>query len=255
MSYSRIVPRCLLAARTVMMRPSMALCISCQHCLTTVSDSVHRGKNSVAVSASTIPEDTNKEGPLSIPDFNNNRVAFETKSTASLLRAYIVFQLCRIKPLVNHADQLLHMTRRVFGDYITDSLLKATLFGHFCGGEDEERLQPAIADLRRNGIGGILDYAAESDVPTAKFNQPAREYSYESEAACDGNVSIFRSCIRSVANVSPNGFAAIKITALGNPLLLERMSQAIVETKNLFAKFDINGDGRISRDEFERAHR
>lgn len=238
-----------------MMRPSMTLRLSCQRSLTTGSDSVHRGKSSMAFSASKIPEDTNTEGSLSIPDFNSNRVAFETKSTASLLRAYLVFRLCRIRPLVNHADPLLGMTRRVFGDYITDSLLKVTVFGHFCAGEDEERLQPAIADLRRNGIGGILDYAAENDVPTAKFNQPAREYSYESEAACDRHVNIFRSCIRSVANVSPDGFAAIKITALGNPLLLERMSQAIVETKNLFAKFDINGDGRISRDEFERAHR
>jgi proline dehydrogenase len=151
------------------------------------------------------------------------------------------------------------MTRKVFGDTITDSLLKATLFGHFCAGEDEKRLEPVIAELRRNGIGGILDYAAESDAdeesPSAEFNQPVREYAYESEAACDRHVQVFRSCIRSVANVSPDGFAAIKVTALGNPLLLERMSLAIVESKNLFARFDQNGDGFINREEFEQGYR
>jgi hypothetical protein len=44
------------------------------------------------------------------------------------------------------------------------------------------------ADLRLNGIGAILDYAAESNVPTSNFSQPAWEYSYESEAACDRHV-------------------------------------------------------------------
>jgi proline dehydrogenase len=216
---------------------------------------------------------TNKEKELEIPDFNDAQSSFESKSTASLLRASLVYTLCGIKPLVNHAEPLLKLTRQVFGDYITDSILKATLYGHFCCGEDEKRLEPAIAELRQSGIGGILDYAAESDggepsslhqkkqqklyttTPTEFINQPAREYSYESEAACDRHVEVFRSCIRAVANVSPDGFAAIKVTALGNPLLLERMSSAIVEIKNLFAKFDENGNGFVSREEFEKGYR
>lgn len=240
-----------------MMRPLRTLRLRC-HCSlsSAASDPVHQNKSSKAFSTNEIRHDTKEKGSLSIPDFNNNRLAFDNKSTASLLRAHLVFTLCLIKPLVRNAGPLLKMTRRLFGDSVTDTLLKLTFFGHFCAGEDEKRLQPAIADLRRSGIGGILDYAAESDVPpTTNFSQPAREYSYESEAACDRHVDIFRSCIRSVANVTPDGFAAIKVTALGNPLLLERVSQAIVETKNLFAKFDLNGDGHISRDEFERAHR
>jgi proline dehydrogenase len=249
-----MMPQCL--ARTAIMRLSRTLRLNCQRTLSTdVSDPVHRSKSSKAFSPSNIQHDSIEKGSISIPDFNNNRLAFDAKSTASLLRAHLVFSLCLIKPLVSNAGPLLKMTRRVFGDFITDTLLKSTFFGHFCAGEDEKGLKPAIADLRRNGIGGILDYAAESDVPTPNFNQPAREYSYESEAACDRHVDIFRSCIQSVANVTPDGFAAIKVTALGNPLLLERVSQAIVETKNLFAKFDVNGDGYISRDEFERAHR
>ena len=50
------------------------------------------------------------------------------------------------------------------------------------------------------------------------FNQPARVYDYKSEAECDRHVSVFKSCIHSVRDVSPtHGFAALKVTALGNP--------------------------------------
>ena len=50
--------------------------------------------------------------------------------------------------------------------------------------------------------------------------------------------------------VTPNGFAALKITALGDPVLLERMSICIVEAAKLFDKFDRDGDGKITREEF-----
>ena len=46
---------------------------------------------------------------------------------------------------------------------MTDTILKYTFFGHFCAGEDEKRIQPAIRALEKAGIGSILDYAAEND--------------------------------------------------------------------------------------------
>ena len=83
------------------------------------------------------------------------------------------------------------------------------------------------------------------------FNQPARVYDYKSEGQCDKHVDVFKDCIHSVRDVSPtHGFAALKVTALGNPKLLERMSTMIVEVKRLFAKFDKKKTGLISREEF-----
>jgi proline dehydrogenase len=92
--------------------------------------------------------------------------------------------------------------------------------------------------LERNGISPILDYAAEPDVsdvegapeaesvtsPLYDGVDSARVYDYTTERKCDQNAEIFEKAIKSVKNVSPAGFAAIKITALGNPLLLERWS-------------------------------
>ena len=54
-----------------------------------------------------------------------------------------------------------------------------------------------------------------------------RAYDYKSESICDGNTQIFKDCINSVADLEGNTFAAIKITALGNPLLLQRMTVLI----------------------------
>jgi proline dehydrogenase len=121
--------------------------------------------------------------------------------------------------------------------------------------------------LDESGIGGILDYAAESDGSPESASvdgltenswapRKVREYDYESEAQCDKHVDVFKKCIHDVADVgSKDGFAAIKVTALGNPKLLARMSQAIVEAKKLFEIFDTNKHGYVSREEFEQAYR
>jgi hypothetical protein len=43
-----------------------------------------------------------------------------------------------------------------------------TFFGHFCAGESEKTIRPTIKWLESHGIGGILDYAAESDLEEQK---------------------------------------------------------------------------------------
>jgi proline dehydrogenase len=196
-----------------------------------------------------------------VPDFNDARAAYETKSNTELLRAAACFRLCKIPILVNNAESLLRTSRFLLGGWVTDSILKATLYGHFCAGEDQERIRPVIQKLQDAGIGSILDYAAENDQPAApaKLQDLSKEeqhirvqtYDYESEAQCDKHVETFLHCINDVASFGPDGFAAVKITALGNPKLLARLSTAIVEAKRLFQIFDSNGDGVISRDEFE----
>ena len=195
-----------------------------------------------------------------IPDFENARTAFENKSTQELVRAATLFRACKIPLLVEHAESILLASRSLLGGRVVDRILKASLYGHFCAGEDQERIRPVIQKLKNAGVGSILDYAAESDEPvksTSHMNSrvaAAREYDYESEAKCDRHLSAFLRCIHDVAASSEGGevgYAAIKVTALGNPKLLARLSTAIVEAKRLFSIFDKNGDGLISREEFE----
>ena len=216
-------------------------------------------------------------------DFANPASAHGTKSTIELLRAITVFYACRIPFIVKYSETLLNLSTRIVGQRITDALLKVTFFQHFCAGENSTDMKPVVDKLLTNGVGPILDYAAEADVVVGHddtvlssseasedntdsvaittrppFNQPARVYDYTTEEECDRHVDVFLSCIRSVREItndendgkSKAGFAAIKVTALGNPALLERMSTVITEVKKLFSKFDLDNNGRISRDEF-----
>jgi proline dehydrogenase len=168
---------------------------------------------------------------------------------------------------VNNAEKLLNVSSKVLGTTFTNAVMKHTFFKHFCAGEYSADMKPVIDRLQENNIGPILDYAAESDSDGSSasgdfeglttqppFNQPARIYDYKSEKQCDHHVEIFKNCIRSVRDVSPHGFAALKVTALGNPVLLERMSTIIVEVKKFFATMDENKTGFISREDFLRCY-
>lgn len=174
--------------------------------------------------------------------------------------------------LVENAHSLISYSYKIFGDSITNAVLKKTFFGHFCAGENEDDIRPTVKLLEANGIGSILDYAAESDAAEEESPKKtevqnvdtivvvkgplvqSRTYDFTTEAACDKYMSIFENCIRSVKAVSPTGFAAIKVTALGDPALLERMSVAIVELHKLFMKFDSDQTGVVTRDQFTVAY-
>eukprot|EP00941_MAST-03F_sp_MAST-3F-sp1_P003403 g3403.t1 len=202
-------------------------------------------------------------------DFHDTKVAYQSKSTSDLLRALLVFRICTMTFLVRHSDQLLAYSKRFLGDNIVSAFFRPTFFRHFCAGVDEENIKPTVRHLNSFGVGGILDYAAEADLDSLPKgeensildlpeNEPssqsvARTYAYVDEMACDENVKIFEDCIKSVRNVSPEGFAAIKITALGNPKLLERVSQALNEIRHMFKRYDADRDGRLSYSEFRDA--
>lgn len=195
--------------------------------------------------------------PQDLPDFSDTRAAYSTKTTAELARSYFSLSLCQIPFLVRNSENLLAISRRTLGDRFTDYFLRMTLFGHFCAGEDEELIKPTIAKLKQAGISSILDFAAEddgasSDTAEGDPRHQARVYDYESEELCDRHVGTFLKCIKDVSELGSDGFAAIKVTALTNPKLLERMSLAIVETRNLFAKFDQDGNGILTKEEFQR---
>lgn len=86
----------------------------------------------------------------------------------------------------------------------------------------------------------------------------ARTYFYAGERECDANADIFCNCIDAVAEATNGqGFTAIKLTALGRPQLLLKLSETIAQTQNFFKA--ITGSNwenlvlsRISEDDFLR---
>eukprot|EP00946_MAST-07B_sp_MAST-7B-sp1_P004344 g4344.t1 len=218
------------------------------------------------------------------PDFNDAQRAYKGIPSFALGRAWVVLKLCTFPSLVNNAELLLSSARRVLGDRFVETFIRPTFFNHFCAGTSEADIRPTVEYLHENGVGSILDYAAEADVDEDEVSHAtvheqedkknlgttddrrtrawqssseqrkhttARIYDYTTESSCDMNAEIFKTAIRAVHNVSPEGFAAIKITALGNPVLLERWSSSIVEIRRLFKRFDTSANGVITRAEFE----
>ena len=158
-------------------------------------------------------------------DFNDTRTAFATKTAGELFGS-----------LVKRADYFYNLCLSVFGSQLTHAVIEKTLFRHFCAGKDEMDIAKPIRRLEEAGVGGILDYAAEAKedddsssdnleegkLPLKTMAQ-ARVHEYSSESKCDKNMEIFKHAVSAVHNVSPNGFAAVKLSALGEPALLERM--------------------------------
>ncbi|CAN0090785.1 unnamed protein product, partial [Hapterophycus canaliculatus] len=66
------------------------------------------------------------------------------------------------------------------------------------------------------------------DAPTviSKHQEPAacRTYDYMGEAACDARMMTFLTCVKAVRDQTPGGFAAVKLTALGDPVLLAQIA-------------------------------
>lgn len=150
-------------------------------------------------------------------NFADPVVSFKTKSSFDLVRSVVVFKICQIKPLIARADQLLKLSYRLLGQNLTNGILRLSFFDHFCAGEDELGIKPKVDYLHENGIGSILDYAAEADIgsrvtDTSVVEQrlktdflQARVYDYEDESLCDLHAETFKKCILAVHAVSPTG--------------------------------------------------
>ncbi len=52
----------------------------------------------------------------------------------------------------------------VLGDRLFRLLMKATFYGHFVAGEDQEDIRPVISRMNSFGVKAILDYSAEEDL-------------------------------------------------------------------------------------------
>ncbi|CAM9425074.1 unnamed protein product [Chrysoparadoxa australica] len=193
-------------------------------------------------------------------DFASTETAYRTLSTGDLIKGIVVLRLAGVRPVVNNAGTLLKASHAVLGSTITNSLIRSTFFSHFCAGETAEDVAAKAHLLQQHGVGGILDYVAEADageegVGSLREGQPvAREYDYAGEALCDVHEETFRQCIRSVAGACPGGFSAVKLTALGNPKLLVKLSTCVNELKKLFQRMDDKQKGSMSLPEFRRAY-
>ncbi|KAG7667511.1 hypothetical protein Ndes2526B_g07535 [Nannochloris sp. 'desiccata'] len=215
------------------------------------------------------PPITPVEKPVPLPsslDFNSPWEAYRAKTNSEIVRSILVFRACQFPWLVNNADTILSKSKSIFGSTLVNWVLKHTFYKQFVAGPDAAGIQPTLRRLRQAGVGAVLDYAAEDDVEAEEgpaSRQPpidtviSRTYKYEDEEACDRRMENFLLSIdaaRSPDEHSSSGYTAIKVTALGMPRLLERVSTALLAVRSLFSQLDENGDGFLEPEEFSRVY-
>ncbi|KRO54031.1 MAG: hypothetical protein ABR79_02170 [Cryomorphaceae bacterium BACL11 MAG-121001-bin54] len=105
--------------------------------------------------------------------FNNLKVAFEDKSDRDLNRAYLLFKTIS-NPLFSKTLTAFVKTAMWLRLPIS-SLIKATVYKHFCGGTTIENSQTVIDKLWQSHIGTILDFSAEGKESKTDFNRAMNE--------------------------------------------------------------------------------
>lgn len=191
-------------------------------------------------------------------DFEDAQRSFQSKSFFELTRSLIIFKVCSIGPVVRNASFLYKLSTKIMGNTVPDSVIRASFFQHFCGGEQEADLVPVMQRLSANGVGAILDYAAEADVEEG--NAPRGDHADHpetlSEAACDANAAIVITAIDAAAAVAEGNvdskapFAACKMTGIGRPELLERISTILLSLRESFTRLDEEGNGKLTAAQF-----
>ncbi|XP_059091903.1 proline dehydrogenase 1, mitochondrial-like isoform X3 [Tigriopus californicus] len=110
--------------------------------------------------------------------FADHRAAFKSKSTWDIIRALVVFNLCSVRPLVEHNAktgigplELMKIGQTIMGKKLFGQLMKGTFYGQFVAGEDQERIKPVIRHMHSYGVKSILDYSVEEDISDEKAQE------------------------------------------------------------------------------------
>ncbi|MAU36762.1 MAG: proline dehydrogenase [Flavobacteriales bacterium] len=105
--------------------------------------------------------------------FNNLKTAFEDKSDRDLKRAYLLFKTIS-NPLISKTITKL-VKIAIWLRLPVESIVKATVYKHFCGGITIEDSTKTIKKLWKSKIGSILDFSAEGKESELDFNNVMQE--------------------------------------------------------------------------------
>jgi len=100
--------------------------------------------------------------------FDDTEIAFALKSDSELERAYFLFKMISIEPLVRIGTAATNFA--IKAHLPIEGLIRSTVFDHFCGGVNEEDCLPVIDKMYEKGVSSVLDYSVEGKENDAEFD-------------------------------------------------------------------------------------
>ena len=160
--------------------------------------------------------------------FNNTQNAFSLKSDTELDRAYFLFKMISVQPLVRIGTAVTNFALNA--NLPVEGLIRATVFDHFCGGVSENDCIPVVDKMFAKGVSAILDYSVEGKEDEAHFDDALKMTLKTIEFAKENKAIPF-------AVFKPTGFGRLELyQKLGEGQTLTEAEQA--EWNRVEARFD-----------------
>lgn len=100
--------------------------------------------------------------------FNNTKIAFHLKSDSELERAYFLFKMISIEPLIRIGKAATNFALKAH--LPVEGLIRSTVFDHFCGGVNEVDCLPIIDKMYASKVYSVLDYSVEGKAVEDQFD-------------------------------------------------------------------------------------
>jgi proline dehydrogenase len=160
--------------------------------------------------------------------FNNTQNAFSLKSDTELDRAYFLFKMIDVQPLVRIGTAVTNFALKA--NLPVEGLIRATVFDHFCGGVSEDDCIPVVDKMFTKGVSSVLDYSVEGKEDEAHFDDALKMTLKTIEFAKEKKAIPF-------AVFKPTGFGRFELyEKLGEGQTLNEAEQA--EWSRVEARFD-----------------
>ena len=105
--------------------------------------------------------------------FENTEVAFSLKTDTELERAYFLFKMISMEPLVRIGSAATNFALKA--GLPIEGLIRSTVFDHFCGGVNENDCMPVVDKMFDKGVSSVLDYSVEGKKDEANFDAAAEK--------------------------------------------------------------------------------
>ena len=100
--------------------------------------------------------------------FDNTEVAFALKNNTELNKAYFLFKMISSNTMVKLGTGLTNFA--IKANLPVKSLIKSTVFDHFCGGVTEQDCLKVVDKMYTKGVSSVLDYSVEGKETQEQFD-------------------------------------------------------------------------------------